>query len=210
MKAINLQFKLLSEIRETLDIVQSADYERFLKVILHIIFKILKDGKPVFQADSSEQKLRALCLEILNRLPHTEALKRYAPKIFEIAMDLLNIENEENALICLRIITDLHKNYRGNFESGVQPFLDFVRNMYANFSTIISEAFSDTSSSSSSESSSNGAFFFLFVLHHSITSFICRFVLIRSNLFEFIDSLLIDCFYLNPFCLFVSQRDALC
>ncbi len=45
-------------------------------------------------------------------------------------MYLLEVENEENAIICLRIIIDLHKNYRPSLESEVQPFLDVVQKIY--------------------------------------------------------------------------------
>ena len=37
---------------------------------------------------------------------------------------------EENAVICLRIIFDLHKNFRPTLECEVQPFLDFVQRIY--------------------------------------------------------------------------------
>lgn len=43
---------------------------------------------------------------------------------------LLEVENEENGLICIRILTELHKNYRPAVETEVQPFLDFVLKLY--------------------------------------------------------------------------------
>jgi hypothetical protein len=39
-------------------------------------------------------------------------------------------ENEDNALICLRIIFDLHRNFRPSLESEVAPFLQFVCEVY--------------------------------------------------------------------------------
>lgn len=45
-------------------------------------------------------------------------------------MKLLETDNEENAVICLRIIFDLHKNFRPTLEREVQPFLDFVQRIY--------------------------------------------------------------------------------
>jgi transformation/transcription domain-associated protein len=45
-------------------------------------------------------------------------------------MVVLDQDNEDNAIICIRIIFDLHKNYRPALENEVQPFLDFVRGMY--------------------------------------------------------------------------------
>jgi len=48
-----------------------------------------------------------------------------------LVMNTLRSDNEENAQICLRIIIELHKNYRSdaNLEEYVQPFFDFVKEM---------------------------------------------------------------------------------
>ena len=56
--------------------------------------------------------MRNIILEIFNRIPHTEQLSDTVPNLLKMAMNLLNIENEENAIICLRIIIDLHKIFR--------------------------------------------------------------------------------------------------
>ncbi|XP_013399832.1 transformation/transcription domain-associated protein-like [Lingula anatina] len=43
---------------------------------------------------------------------------------------LLEIENEENVLVCLRVIIELHKQYRPQMNSEIQSFLLFVKNIY--------------------------------------------------------------------------------
>ena len=48
----------------------------------------------------------------MSRLPNNEQLKSVVSNLLKLAMYLLEMENEENALICLRIVIDLHKNYR--------------------------------------------------------------------------------------------------
>ena len=59
-----------------------------------------------------EHRLRNIILEILSRLPNNDSLKVYVSNLLKLAMYLLEMENEENAIICLRIIIDLNKNYR--------------------------------------------------------------------------------------------------
>lgn len=46
-------------------------------------------------------------------------------------MRTLTMDNEENAAICLRVIIEIHKNYRSMpaLEDQIQPFFDFVREM---------------------------------------------------------------------------------
>ena len=74
--------------------------------------------------DGVEQKTRNILLEILNRLPsqspnQNEALRPYALELMRVAMDLLEKDNEPNAVICLRIIFELHKNYRPTLQNEV-------------------------------------------------------------------------------------------
>jgi hypothetical protein len=76
--------------------------------------------------DTVEHKVRNVILEVLNRMPHSETLKPYVVDLMKLSMHVAATDNEENALIALRIIFDLHKNYRPNLEDEVQPFLDFV------------------------------------------------------------------------------------
>ena len=58
---------------------------------------------------------------------------------------ILKTDNEENAVLSLKIMIDLHRNYKGFLLDNVQPFLDFVFEMYANMPAIVKDAF-DTNS----------------------------------------------------------------
>ena len=71
-----------------------------------------------------------MLLEVLNRLPNNETLRPHVQSMLSLCMKLLEIDNEENAVICLRIIFDLHKNFRPNLEREVEPFLQFVQRIY--------------------------------------------------------------------------------
>lgn len=48
-------------------------------------------------------------------------------------MQVLTTDNDENGLICIRIIFDLLRNFRPALENEFQPFLDFVCKIYQNF-----------------------------------------------------------------------------
>lgn len=60
-------------------------------------------------------------------------------------MYLLEIENEDNAVICLRIIIDLHKIFRPTLENEVQPFLDIVQKLYAELPKTVAMTFTGIS-----------------------------------------------------------------
>lgn len=61
---------------------------------------------------------------MIHRLPTNDLLKPYVKQILSLVMKLLETENEENVLVCLRIIIDLHKQYRPAFNPEV--FLKFI------------------------------------------------------------------------------------
>jgi len=71
--------------------------------------------------DNPEHKLRNVVLEVLNRLPHNEVLRPYVPELLRLALQVLGSDNEDNAIIALRIIFDLHKNFRRTSSSRSSP-----------------------------------------------------------------------------------------
>lgn len=56
-------------------------------------------------------------------------------------MNLLRVENEENAVVCVKIIIDLHRSFRHILEDQVQPFLDIVQEIYQNMEQTVKDAF---------------------------------------------------------------------
>ncbi|CAG8473496.1 8844_t:CDS:10, partial [Racocetra fulgida] len=50
-------------------------------------------------------------------------------------------ENEDNAVICLKIIIDLHRSYKHQLVDLVKPFLDIVQEMYKNMEQTVKDSF---------------------------------------------------------------------
>lgn len=87
------------------------------------------------------QKLRNILLEIIYRLPQTEALKEYVPELCKALMKILRVENEDNAVVCVKIIIDLHRSFRQVLEDQVQPFLEIVQEIFQNMEQTVKDAF---------------------------------------------------------------------
>jgi transformation/transcription domain-associated protein len=49
---------------------------------------------------------------MIHRLPTSEMVRPYVKQILQLTLKLLQTDNEENVLVCLRIIIDMHKQYR--------------------------------------------------------------------------------------------------
>lgn len=107
---------------------------------------LLKPPALHLRSDALENRFRHILLEILNRLPNNEALRAYSTDMLRLAATVLSCDNEENALTSLRIIFDLHKNYRPALESEVQPFLDLVQRVYKRLPESVFVAFPSRSS----------------------------------------------------------------
>jgi hypothetical protein len=63
-------------------------------------------------------------------------------ELLTLIMEVIQTDNEDSSLMCLRIIFDLHKNYRPALESEVQPFLDLVHRIYLELPSSVSAVFS--------------------------------------------------------------------
>nr|XP_009601660.1 probable transcription-associated protein 1 isoform X2 [Nicotiana tomentosiformis] len=138
---IQTRLQMAMEVRDSLEITHTGEYLNFLKCYFRAFSGVLYQiTKPQF-ADNPEHKLRNIVVEILNRLPHSEVLRPFVQDLLKVAMHVLTTDNEENGLICIRIIFDLLRNFRPTLENEVQPFLDFVCKIYQNFRATVSYFF---------------------------------------------------------------------
>lgn len=139
--AIQTRLQMAMEVKDSLEITHTGEYLNFLKCYFRAFSVILYNvTKPQF-TDNPEHKLRNIVVEILNRLPHSEVLRPFVQELLKVAMHVLTTDNEENGLICIRIIFDLLRNFRPTLENEVQPFLDFVCKIYQNFRATVSYFF---------------------------------------------------------------------
>jgi transformation/transcription domain-associated protein len=63
----------------------------------------------------------------------------------DLCLNILKSDNEDNAVICLKIIVELHKNFKSTLEGHVQPFFDAVQEMYRNMAIAVRETFDEVS-----------------------------------------------------------------
>lgn len=73
------------------------------------------DAPPYWISYPNSLQIRKLILEMIHRLPVSETIRPHVDKILVMTLKMLREDNEDNVLICLRIIIDLHKYYRPPF-----------------------------------------------------------------------------------------------
>ncbi|CAH0749160.1 unnamed protein product [Diatraea saccharalis] len=129
-----IKLKAAQELSENFEVILSSpQYPQFLDHSLKIFLKILQEGEPHFIAEYNIQQVRKLILEMIHRLPINETLRSYVKSILILMLKLMEIENEENVLVCLKIFMELHKQYRPAYstEVDIHKFLQWVKGIYS-------------------------------------------------------------------------------
>ena len=82
-------------------------------------------------------------LEIFHRLPmnHADVLKPYAAGIVDLLMGLVRVENEDNAVLCMKTIMDLERYQTEATASKVQPFLELIQEMFELMEQVVKDTF---------------------------------------------------------------------
>ncbi|KIX08948.1 uncharacterized protein Z518_00026 [Rhinocladiella mackenziei CBS 650.93] len=132
-----------TELRDSIEnlCTPAATYTKFLSKLWPVFKKIL-EGKPDFTPTSFEHILRNQILEILHRLQHASPeVEPYALEIVETLMELVRVENEDNAVLCLKTIMDIERHQPVATASKVQPFLDLIQEMFEMMEQVVRDTF---------------------------------------------------------------------
>ncbi|EHA8588761.1 hypothetical protein COCNU_scaffold006566G000100 [Cocos nucifera] len=138
---VQVRLQMVMEVRDSLEIAHTSEYLNFLKCYFRAFSVILAQLTTPQLTENAEHKLRNVVVEILNRLPHSEVLRPFVQDLLKLSLQVLTHDNEDNALISIRIIFDLLRNFRPTVEAEVQPFLDFVGTIYRNFPSTVAHFF---------------------------------------------------------------------
>jgi transformation/transcription domain-associated protein len=104
-----------AEVRDSVEELHGGEYPAFLRHFFpefHAVLNTLTTLTTPQHTGNIVRKTRSLVLEIINRLPHTNALKERAHQLLSLAMTVVRADNEDNVCTALDIIFDLLKNYR--------------------------------------------------------------------------------------------------
>ena len=99
-------------------------YDKYLSIFVPAVLTILGDERTVsFVKDSPDQRYRHTLFTFLQRLPHNEPFRQYEAPIMEAMIKLLRVENEENALPCLKVMIDGFRNHKVCSATTVIPLV---------------------------------------------------------------------------------------
>ncbi|XP_074476902.1 transformation/transcription domain-associated protein isoform X2 [Sebastes fasciatus] len=136
------KLKMMQEVSENFEnVTSSPQYSTFLEHIIPRFLTFLQDGEVQFLQEKPTQQLRKLVLEIIHRIPTNEHLRPHTKNVLSVMFRFLEIESEENVLICLRIIIELHKQFRPPISQEIHHFLDFVKQIYKDLPKVVARYF---------------------------------------------------------------------
>lgn len=145
---------VLSELLDMIETFNGAtEYEYFLSNLIPIFLNYLKVVPIVFSSQAPEQKLRNSILEILHRSIMNETFEPYSQQILDDLTQVLVEENEDNGVLCMKIITSLHKAYKAKLGDKAQGFIDIIGQIYDNMPETVSNTFNDSQNASSNSPS---------------------------------------------------------
>ena len=145
-QTLHISCDAIDELRDHLELLHSTEYPVMLQTLFPVFGSILKSipcqpppppnllgphHHPIHHPEERpEHRIRHTILEICDRLPQNEVLRPYAASLVELAMGVLLNDYEDNAILAVKIIFELHKSYRPMLADHVRPFLDFVKSAY--------------------------------------------------------------------------------
>ncbi|KAI0913375.1 FAT domain-containing protein [Ustulina deusta] len=142
------KYEAACTLRDSLDhYTNGPNYTQFLSRVMPLIINILR-GPCIFQNTSLEQKLRHCILEILHRMPThqtpTEPFEQYAKEVVDLLMTLVRNDNEDNATLCVKIISDVMRHQPKILQDKVQPFLTLIQELFEQMEKVVREQLDNT------------------------------------------------------------------
>ncbi|EPT03792.1 hypothetical protein FOMPIDRAFT_150002 [Fomitopsis schrenkii] len=133
------------ELREMIDVVREVEAARVIPHMVPILLDILRSGDVSFNKESVEFQFRRCLLEIIHRLPANEGVKPQAGSLISGMLYLLRNDNEENGIVCCKIIGDVVRNYRNLTEDVLQEYMGMYADVLRNVQGVVDETLSEDS-----------------------------------------------------------------
>lgn len=148
----DIKLKSIQDLSLNLELMQTLPtYSQLIEDAMRNFEQLLTETEPQFILESSIHQLRKKTLEILQRahpllnITQQQVYEKRLALIRQVLLviyQLLDKENEENVILCLKIIIEFHR-YLKNVVSinEVQKYFQFVKNMYQDLALNINLVF---------------------------------------------------------------------
>lgn len=133
---------IISELSDMIEaFTGNTEYEHYLSQLVPVYIELLNTVPISFSSQSIDHKLRNSILEVLHRSTMNDTFQNYALEINDLLIKLLQTENEENGVLCLKISTSLFKSYKSILADKAEPFIQIIIEMYKNMDQLLKDTF---------------------------------------------------------------------
>lgn len=136
-----------SAISELCDIIEflntPEDYQNFLKVVVPTLVKQLQEVPTSFDISSPENKVRNSALNVLNRCPMNQTFEPFVITVLDVLISILPEENEDNGVLCMKVLTALFKSFKSLLQDKVEKFIQIIIQIYKNTPESVRKTFDD-------------------------------------------------------------------
>lgn len=129
-----------------IDSVRDAEAARVFPHMLSVLLDVLRNGEPSLKKDSLEYQFRRVLVEIIHRLPPTEAMRPHTNNLMGTMLQVIRHDSEENAVTCIKTIIDIMRTLKALTEEHVREFLRIFQELLGNVPALIAEFLSESSS----------------------------------------------------------------
>ncbi|GMM37271.1 histone acetyltransferase [Saccharomycopsis crataegensis] len=144
---------------ELCDIIESflgaKEYSYFLEKLIPMFIDLLTEVPISFYNSTYEHKIRSSILEIIQRLVLNDTFDQYKTIMLDTITTALRSENEENGVLCIKIITSIHKSYKNNLFDKVEEFIEIIYEIYSNSPQMVQQWFNENATEDASSTSHN-------------------------------------------------------
>lgn len=125
------------------DSVRDAEASRMFSHMLTGLLDTLRTTEPSFKRDSMEFQFRRVLVEIIHRIPPSEAMRPQISSIIAGILSILKNDAEDNAVTCLKALHDILRVMKQIPDEQavelVQIFLQMLRSMSGVVAEFLSE-----------------------------------------------------------------------
>ncbi|KAL3994636.1 FAT domain family protein [Acanthocheilonema viteae] len=127
----DLKLKALQEISNSFEeMATTPAFQIVQENLLRTFLKIFQDTVPQFIGENNTQQLRKLILELILRMNCNEIVKQYAKLILTQLTKVIQVENEENAVIAIKIISEHQRAFRAVFTPEIPAIINHFKAVY--------------------------------------------------------------------------------
>ncbi|KAG7096928.1 hypothetical protein E1B28_004329 [Marasmius oreades] len=139
------------EIREMLDTIRDSETIRVLPYLIPTLLELLRTGEVTFRKDTLEYQFRRVLVEIMYRLPTSDAARPHLNSMFECLFHLVRQDNEENAALACKTLIDHVRNYRCLTEENLSECTTLFIEGLGHMSDLVTRLLSEDSAAMDSE-----------------------------------------------------------